>query len=71
MLLCAASFAWGAAVVSAGFWFPAVGVAVESCPSGPGTECTTVRENTATLVEYEGLEVLYLLAIPSIVSVVV
>lgn len=70
MLLCATSFAWGAAVLSAGFWFPAIRVATQSCSTGLATECTA-REGTRTLVEAQGFEVLYWLAVPSMVSVVV
>jgi hypothetical protein len=70
MLLCIASFGWGAAVLAGGLWFPAVSVVTESCSTGPSRECVT-RQRTQTLVDSSGLEVLYWLAVPSIVSVVV
>jgi hypothetical protein len=70
MLLCVTSFAWGAAVLAGGLWLPAVSMVTESCSTGPAAECIT-RQRTQTLVESSGLEVLYWLAVPSIVSIVV
>lgn len=70
MFLCATSFAWGAILLSAGFWFPAISVATESCSTGLAAECTA-WEGTRTLVDVEGFDVLYWLAIPSMVSLVV
>lgn len=68
--LCVASLLWGVFVISTGFWFPAVSHSTEVCPSGR-RPCTTVGESTATLVTTEGPTVLYWLAIPAVVTVVV
>ncbi len=72
-LLCAAALAWGVAVISAGFWVPFYRTARQvACVPGDD-RCTpgVVSEGTATLVGVNGVEVVAVLAIPSIASVLV
>ena len=69
-LLCAAAFAWGLAVVFAGFWCPFYRTSVQvACV--PGDQCTAGSEGTATLVGVNGPEVVLVLAVPAIASVLV
>jgi len=74
LLLCAAAFGWGVAVVSAGFWFPFYEQSVEkACAPQASAECTSgvAGTGTATLVDVNGADVLYVLAIPAIASLLV